>query len=251
MTPRAASLILCFPLIMAGGAAAAPADPPGDYWEGRRLYGEVCFSCHGRRGDGRGPNWKSNRPRPPAFTSPLMRRMTDDYLFAVTKFGKLRLLKGEAGGFKLQGAKPAAMPGFADSIGDAQIRALLRWVRGLSRGKQPDDPESREIYLAACAECHGKAGKGDGPTALGSQPPGWPFASAIQPPPADLTSREQMARFDDQYLFWLVKLGRIGAAEEKGFDYMEPFGHVLKDAQIRGIVRYIREAFIEGKPRGR
>jgi len=178
-----------------------------------------------------------------------MRRMTDEYLFAVTKFGKLRLLKGETGGFKLRGAKAAAMPGFADSIEDGQIRALLRWVRGFSAGRQADDPQSREIYEGACAECHGKAGKGDGPTALGSQSPGWPFVSVLQPPPADLASREQMARFDDTYLFWLVKLGRIGVTEEKGFDYMEPFGHVLKDAQIRGIVRYIREAFIEGKPR--
>jgi mono/diheme cytochrome c family protein len=180
-----------------------------------------------------------------------MKRMTDDYLFAVTKFGKLRLLKGEAGGFKLQVAKPAAMPGFADSLEDGQIRALLRWVRGLSSGKQPSDPKSEEIYQAACAECHGKAGRGDGETALGGQPPGRPFVSATQPPPADLTSREQMARFDDRYLFWLVKLGRIGATEEKGYDHMEPFGHLLKDAQIWGIVRYIREAFIEGKPRGR
>ncbi|MEK6712557.1 MAG: c-type cytochrome [Nitrospinota bacterium] len=248
MTPRIASLILCLLLPPAGAAAAGL---PGDYWEGKRLYGEVCFSCHGHRGDGRGPNWKSTLPRPQAFTSPSMRRMADDYLFAVTKFGKLRVLKEQMGGFRLRGAKPSAMPGFADSVGDAEIRALLRWVRGFASGKPPDDPESRELYEAACAECHGKAGKGDGPAALGSQPPGWPFVSAIQPPPTDLTSREQMARFDDAYLFWLVKLGRIGATEERGYGFMEPFGHILTDAQIRGIVRYIREAFIEGRPRGR
>lgn len=248
VTPRTASLLL---VLLALPLSVVAAGPPGDYGEGRRLYGEVCFSCHGNRGDGRGPNWKSTRPRPPAFTSPLMKRMTDDYLFAVTKFGKLNLLKERTGGFRLRGAKPAAMPGFADSIEDAQIRALLRWVRGLPAGQPPDDPTSREIYAAACAECHGKAGRGDGETALGGQPPGWPFVSRIQPPPADLTSREQMARFGDRYLFWLVKLGRIGVTEEKGYDYMEPFGHILKDAQIWSLVRYIREAFIEGKPRER
>ncbi|MBI1724360.1 MAG: cytochrome c, partial [Candidatus Tectomicrobia bacterium] len=90
---RRAALALGVFFLAAGAAQAAYKTPPspeapekGDYWLGEEVYKEICFSCHGLKGDGKGPNWKASRPRPQVFTSPLMKRMTDEYVFAVVKY---------------------------------------------------------------------------------------------------------------------------------------------------------------------
>jgi mono/diheme cytochrome c family protein len=57
-----------------------------------------------------------------------------------------------------------------------------------------------------------------------------------------------MGRFSDEFLYALIAKGRIGATEEMGFDTMQPFGHVLNDEEIWGVVRYIRQTFIDRAP---
>ena len=61
--------------------------------------------------------------------------------------------------------------------------------------------------------------------------------------------KEQMARFDDEFLFWLIKFGRIDVTEMKKVDFMKAYGHVLSDEEIWSVVQYVRETFIDGKPR--
>ncbi len=63
------------------------------------------------------------------------------------------------------------------------------------------------------------------------------------------TLKEEMERFDDEFLFWLIKLGRLEVTTVKKFDFMKAYGHVLNDDEIWGVVRYVRETFINGKPR--
>jgi len=243
-------------LLAAGAAQAAYKAPPkpempekGDYWLGEEVYKEICFSCHGLKGDGKGPNWKASYPRPQVFTSPLMKRMTDEYVFAVVKYGKMNVLKEKMNGFKLKLSRPTAMPSFGEVLEDAQIRKLIAWERGFTTGKQPNDPEMKEIFEAACIQCHGKTGLGNGERPVGSQDPNKPFVSEIQPPPMNYHLKEQMERFDDKFLFWLIKVGRIDVSEQVNYNYMQAYGHVLKDEEIWGVVRYVREAFINGKPR--
>jgi mono/diheme cytochrome c family protein len=255
---RRAALALGVFFLAAGAAQAAYKAPPspeapekGDYWLGEEVYKEICFSCHGLKGDGRGPNWKASRPRPQVFTSRLMRRMTDEYIFAVVKYGKMNVLKERMNGFKLKLSRPTAMPSFGEVLEDAQIRRLIAWERGFTTGRQARDAEMKEIFEAACVQCHGKAGLGNGERPVGSQDPARPFVSEIQPPPMNYTLMEQMERFDEEFLFWLIKLGRIDVSEQKDFNYMQAYGHVLKDEEIWGVVRYVREAFINGKPRAK
>ncbi|MBT3350814.1 MAG: c-type cytochrome [Nitrospinaceae bacterium] len=221
----------------------------GDYWLGQDIYEEICFSCHGIKGNGKGPSFRSSRPRPQVFTSPYMKRMTDDYIFSIVKFGKINVLLNKTKGFKLKGTTPTAMPAFGEVLEDDQIRKLLKWERGIAAGKMFKDAESEEIFKDACSQCHGLKGQGDGERPRGDQPLGKPFVSEIQPPPMDYTRKEQMDRFDDEFLFWLIKVGRLDATTEKKFDFMKAYGHVLNDKEIWGVVRYVRETFINGKPR--
>jgi len=253
-TAVAAFLLAGFLLALPSAALAAKTPPKaatskGDYWLGKEIYEEICFSCHGIKGDGRGPNWRSSRPRPQVFISSYMKRMTDDYIFAIVKFGKMNVLKDKMKGFKVKQGAPTAMPSFGEVLEDEQIRKIIKWERGFTAGKQPKDPESKEIFIDACAQCHGKNGTGNGPRPIEDQDPNKPFVSHIQPPPMDYTLKEQMARFDDEFLFALIKNGRIDVTERAKFDFMKAYGHVLNDEEIRGVVRYVREAFINGKPR--
>ncbi len=255
---KTALFVLGLLAAFAAPAFAAPAPkkaPPkaelgkGDYWLGKEIYEEICFSCHGNKGDGKGPSFRSSRPRPQVFTSSYMKRMTDDYIFAIVKFGKINVLQNKTKGFKLKGATPTAMPSFGEVLEDDQIKKLIKWERGFTTGKQVKDEESAEIFKDACSQCHGLKGFGDGERPRGDQPLGKPFVSEIQPPPMNYHLKEQMERFDDEFLFALIKYGRLEATTVRQFDFMKAYGHILNDDEIWGAVRYVREAFINGKPR--
>ncbi len=244
------SALLAIFFATASAAAAPKAEiGRGNYWLGKEIYEEICFSCHGNKGDGKGPSFRSSRPRPQVFTSSYMKRMTDDYIFSIAKFGKINVLLEKTKGFKLKGAKATAMPAFGEVLEDEQIRKLIKWERGFTTGKQVKDEESAEIFKDACSQCHGLKGQGDGERPRGSQPLGKPFVSEIQPPPMNYTLKEEMERFDDEFLFWLIKLGRLEVTTVKKFDFMKAYGHILNDEEIWGVVRYVRETFINGKPR--
>ena len=57
-------------------------------------------------------------------------------------------------------------------------------------------PEGKKVFETNCAMCHGPAGKGDGAAAV-----------ALNPKPADLTSKTVQAQTDGE-LFWKVSTGR-------------------------------------------
>ena len=221
----------------------------GDYWLGKEIFEQICFSCHGIKGNGKGPSFRTSRPRPQVFTSSYMKQMTDDYIFMVVKFGKINVLLKNTKGLKLKGTTPTAMPAFGETLDDNQIRNLIEWERGITAGKKKSDPKMAEIFKDACSQCHGLKGKGDGERPRGNQPLGKPFVSEIQPPPMNYSLKEQMERFDDEFLFTLIKMGRIEATTMKKYDSMKAYGHILNDDEIWGVVRYIREAFISRKPR--
>lgn len=224
-------------------SSEAEEDKKGDLVLGEAVYKEICFSCHGLEGDGKGPSWLNTKPRPQVFANPnYPGRLIDQYLFEVAKYGKLAVLKRETP----LGEKAVAMPSFGDVLEDDQIQALIKFERGFSNGG-PQDEEMREIFNDACVPCHGPGGRGDGPRVSEVQPVPREFISLIQPAPGNLTDPVFMARFSDDFLFNLIKKGRIKATEEAGFDTMQPYGHVLSDEELWSVVRYIREMFIDRK----
>ncbi len=82
-------------------------------------------------------------------------------------------------------------------------------------------------YMGYCLNCHGMEGKGDGP-----------LSEAIGDVlPRDLSDAEYMSTRSDEALFDVIKNG----GKKTGFsDTMPDWGYNFPDADIRGIVEYIR-----------
>lgn len=222
-------------------ANAQLATKSGNLATGEKVYQEICFACHGLKGDGKGPSWFNTKPNPQVFINAVyMSRLTDEYMFNVVKYGKLAVLNRQIPNKKFESL---AMPAFGQVLDDKQIHELIKFERALSQGG-PQSAEMREIFNDACAVCHGKSGRGDGERAFAKQPAPKYFVSEAQPSPMNLTDPQLMARFNDDFLFSLIKKGKIGAITEDGFDTMQPFGQVLSDKEIWSVIRYVRETFV-------
>lgn len=244
--PGIASLIGLL-LFLAMPVLAETSAKKGDRALGEQVYKEICFACHGLKGDGKGPGWRNTNPSPQVFINAVyMSRLTDEYMFNVIKYGKLAVLKREIPDKKFESL---AMPAFGHLFEDNEIRELIKFERAFSQGG-PQSAEWREIFEAACAVCHGKGGRGDGERATLQNPAPKHFVSEGQPAPMNLTDPQLMARFSDDFILALIKFGRIDSVEKAGFDTMQPFGQVLSDEEIRGVIRYIRETFVNANKDG-
>lgn len=219
-----AASALFLTIALGGSRLAAAGQDQGALAEGRRIYGTICIACHGPQGDGTGPRGLFLQPKPMNFTDGnYMRRLQDDYLFAVVKYGKTPVMTREHEHY--QGA--VSMPAFEERLEPEEIDALLAFERAFLSGA-PQNPDARELFLPHCADCHGADGRGMGPT-----------AAVIQPAPADFADSKFMARFSEEYLRTVIAKGKVGAVRE-GFETMPAYGHILSDREIRGVIRFIR-----------
>jgi mono/diheme cytochrome c family protein len=108
------------------GSSGGGADPEdaGQVALGKRVYGEQCAACHGDRLQGQ-PNWKTplpagGLPAPPHDASGHTWHHPDQVLFDVTRYG--------GGKFAPPGFK-SNMPGFEDAIENADIWAVLAYIK--------------------------------------------------------------------------------------------------------------------------
>jgi len=96
--------------------------PPAGAPKGQRLYLGLCATCHGP--DGRG-SWRAAlflvRPGNLADAATMDRR-SDSYLFDLIRHGGAPI--GRPG-----------MPAFGSTLNDDEIAEVVRYVRGLSRGR--------------------------------------------------------------------------------------------------------------------
>src|SRR5262249_4396182 len=133
-----AGVITSMVLFIGPGLAAEQ----GDFTQGEHIYKEICFSCHGMQGDGQGPSWLANMPRPQVFLNTnYMARLTDQYMFDVTKYGKLAVLKREY----QTTLQIVPMPAFENTLTDEQIRALVKFERSFLSGA-PQAAEVQKIF---------------------------------------------------------------------------------------------------------
>lgn len=92
--------------------------------QGRQVYADQCASCHGANLEGQ-PDWRSplpsgRLPAPPHDESGHTWHHADEVLFRIVKEGTAAIVGG---------SYESDMPGFADSLNDAEIRAVLAFIK--------------------------------------------------------------------------------------------------------------------------
>ena len=100
-------------------------DDPQVVTLGARIYTQHCAACHGAHGEGQ-PNWREHGPdgrlpAPPHDESGHTWHHPDDVLFQLTKDGVAK-----AAGLSDYATN---MPAFGDSLSDADIVAVLSWIK--------------------------------------------------------------------------------------------------------------------------
>lgn len=106
------------------GPADAGSDDPAQLALGQGVYTEACASCHGANLEGQ-PNWRVRQangrlPAPPHDDTGHTWHHPDQMLFRITKQGI------EA--FAPEGYE-SDMPGFADTLSDDRIWAVLAYIK--------------------------------------------------------------------------------------------------------------------------
>ena len=151
--------------------ASGPADVPA----GERVFRDNCAVCHGATGDGHGM-------AAPHFKTPPRDLTKGRFKFRSTASGQIPsdsdLVRTIVRGIPSTGMVPQ------DHLSDDEVQAVIAFVKSLSPRFAADQtprvftiptpppvtPEAiargARVYVKGeCAECHGKEGRGDGPSA--------------------------------------------------------------------------------------
>lgn len=110
-----------------------PPPPPQGRIDAAALYSSHCAVCHGPTGKGDGPGAKVIRQKLGDFTDPAaMRPLDDRFLFGIIQ-------KGGS-----QYGRSNAMPAWGMKLTDDEIRALVRYIRGMTQPPAPVASPSRK-----------------------------------------------------------------------------------------------------------
>ncbi len=142
---------------------------------GERIYNKACAACHSQSGNGSGPAAKYLDPKPRDFTK-------GAYKFRSTPSGSL---PADEDIFRTisRGIPGTSMPAWGDILSEDERMFVIQYIKTFSskfekrRPKAPIDipqempvtqetiAQGEKIYmLMQCWKCHGKRGKGDGPS---------------------------------------------------------------------------------------
>jgi cbb3-type cytochrome c oxidase subunit III len=129
-------------------------------FEGRRLYVSYCQLCHGTDGRGDGPLAKAMKISPSDLNTTVRSRSDTILTKIITGEGRQTIT-----GRDRHNLLSDAMPEWKDVFTETQVKALIAYLRFLSRSKHElmGDPEhGMQLYQKYCQVCHGVEGDGDG-----------------------------------------------------------------------------------------
>ena len=192
---------------------------------GKKLYAANCLGCHGPEGHGDGRTAAVLTKKP----ANLGLRMEET---------------GERDGelfWKISEGHPPMPRWKVTPLSETQRWQLVNYIRlaftkdwraPASAAKWPNPlpftPSiialGQKLYVANCLTCHGKEGKGDGPT-----------AAALERKPANLPARIKETGETDGELFWKIAEGHAGMPRWKATP--------LSEVQRWQLVNYIRATF--------
>jgi len=211
---HAAALLSLF----AGITPEVQAEPPPAY-EGRRLYVSYCQLCHGTGGKGDGPLAQKMQITPADLTTTVRSRSDTILKKIITGEGRQTIT-----GRDRHNLLSNAMPEWQDIFNDAQIDALIAYLRflGTSRHELMGDPEvGLQLYQKYCQVCHGVEGEGDGI-----------MTKLMGMTPMDHTNPNVTNRLDNDELARSILDG-------KG-TYMPAWRGILSQDDVEALVSYIR-----------
>jgi len=243
-----AGLLTVFLLLAGPGGAKAKRRPSAQLLDrGREVYERNCAVCHGPDGDGNGMAAHMFRTKPRDFTKGIFK-------FRSTSFGSLPT---DEDLFRIisRGVRWTAMVA-QDDLPEEDRWAVVQYLKTFSPRFQKDRPESpmpipkppprtkglvakgREVYQKAeCGECHGREGRGDGPSA-GQLKDEW--GDPIRP--TDLTRRPFKGGSTPRDLFRTLVTGLGGTP-------MPSYREALTDEELWALVYYVlslsRDGFAE------
>lgn len=150
---------LVFLLISVVGISEVLASPPAAY-EGRKLYVSYCLLCHGVDAKGAGPLAKAMKIDPADLTTTVRSRSDTILTKIITGKGRQTIT-----GRDRHNLLNEAMPEWSSVLDDSQVKALIAYLRFLTRSKHElmGDPEvGIQVYQKYCQVCHGEEGDGEG-----------------------------------------------------------------------------------------
>lgn len=221
-------------------AAAQPPETPELLATGQRLYEKQCAVCHGAQGAGDGPAAYLLYPKPRDFTQNEFRLVSTSSMQATNEDLFRTITRGMPG---------SAMPSW-EALTPRERWALVYYVRRLTKTAEPIDPAAviqvppetaatpegmargREIFVQACASCHGPLGKGDGQRAM-TDNAGFPVR------PRDLTAGIFKGSSESRDLYYRIAAGLPGSP-------MPSYAGAYADEQIWDLVHYVRSLIPPG-----
>ena len=135
--------------------------------EGGEIYIKNCFLCHGDLLDGKGIFGKSFFPAPASFIK------KGSLVSTTPAYAFWRVMKGGKGLPEKFEPWDSAMPAWEGVLSQEEVWKTILYItetakerhKPISEKEKPSLKQGKKIYLKKCAFCHGKKGKGDGPSA--------------------------------------------------------------------------------------
>jgi mono/diheme cytochrome c family protein len=140
--------------------------------EGGEIYIKNCFLCHGDLLDGKGIFGESFFPAPANFIQ------KDSVVSKTPAYAFWRIMKGGKGLPEKFAPWNSAMPAWEGVLTEEEVWKTIHYInetvkerrQAPSKSHEPSLKRGKQIYFKKCAFCHGKKGKGDGPSAEYSLP---------------------------------------------------------------------------------